>query len=378
MKHPKKITVGIDTRDLQVAKTGQRTVLEELCRQFRDIKDDRFRFVFFDTALPVYTGKKKIILLFEHLRYQYWKQVVLPFKAWLKGCDIVFCVDYFVPYFRPGFKTVQVFHDAFFFEYPDHYNRLWLKIFHHIAMPAARKCAYIVTVSNYARKKVAFHAGFTENKLVTIYQGPKTLGHESPLAALPDQFGIKAGEKYILHVGVIEKRKNLPALINALKILTTRGHSDLKLVLIGQGNGKKFSDDTDALLEAIRVNKLEKNVLLTGYLPDKELKPLYQHAYLYVFPSINEGFGIPVLEAFSCNLPVLVANNSSLPEVGGNAVLSFDPFNEHDIAAKIATVLENDSLRTDLIRKGQERLTFFSWKKTALQYMDIFEKAYKE
>jgi glycosyltransferase involved in cell wall biosynthesis len=147
--------------------------------------------------------------------------------------------------------------------------------------------------------------------------------------------------------------------------------------LVGKGNGKKFSDDTDALLNAIRENKLEKNVCMAGYLSDRELAPLYSHAYMYVFPSINEGFGIPVLEAFTCQLPVLVGNNSSLPEVGGDAVLSFDPFNEKDIAAKIKMVLENDSLRKELISKGQERLTYFSWEKTARQFMDVFEKAHK-
>jgi glycosyltransferase involved in cell wall biosynthesis len=377
MKNAKKITVGIDIRDLQVAKTGQKTVLEELCRQFRNTEDPRFHFVFFNSGLPVYTGKKKHILLFEHLRYQCWKQVVLPIKAWLKGCDIVFCVDYFVPYIRLGFQTVQIFHDAFFFEYPDHYNRLWLKLFHHIAMPAARKCAYIVTVSEYAREKIQYHAGFPNEKLVTIYPGPKTLDNKNTSPTLPDKYGIKTGEKYMLHVGVIEKRKNLPLLINALKILTEEGYSNLKLVLVGKGNGKKFSDDTDALLNAIRENKLEKNVCMAGYLSDRELAPLYSHAYMYVFPSINEGFGIPVLEAFTCQLPVLVGNNSSLPEVGGDAVLSFDPFNEKDIAAKIKMVLENDSLRKELISKGQERLTYFSWEKTALQFMDVFEKAHK-
>lgn len=378
MRNTKKITVGIDVRDLQIAKTGQRTVLEELCRQFRNMNDQRFRFVFFDTQLPVYTGKNKFILLFEHLRYQYWKQVVLPIKAWSKGCDIVFCVDYFVPYIRLGFQTVQIFHDAFFFEYPGHYNKLWLKLFHHIAMPAARKCAYIVTVSEYARKKIQYYAGFPDEKLVTIYPGPKTLNNHNISAALPDRLGIKTGEKYMLHVGVIEKRKNLPALISALKILTEEGYGDLKLVLVGKGNGKKFSDDTDALLKAIRENKLEKNVCLAGYLSDKELEPLYSHAYMYVFPSINEGFGIPVLEAFTYQLPVLVGNNSSLPEVGGDAVYGFNPFDDKDIARKIKMVLDNDSLRTELISKGQERLKYFSWEKTAAQFMDVFEKAHKE
>ena len=378
MRKRNKIVVGIDIRDLRIAKTGQKTVLEELCRQLQNLSDQRFSFAFFDSSLPVYTGKNKTILLFEHIRYQFWKQVVLPVKAWQKGCDILFCVDYFVPYIHLGFKTVEIFHDAFFFEYPNHYNKIWLKIFHHIAMPAAKKCSYIITVSDYARKRIQNHTQFPEEKLVTIYNGPKSLKKHKELLPLPEYIGIKDNQKYILHVGVFEKRKNLPSLIKALKILKDGGYNDLKLILVGKGNGKMLSDDTEELMQSIQKNKLEKNVYLTGYLSDEELVPLYQHAYMYVFPSINEGFGIPILEAFTFKLPVLVANNSSLPEVGGEAVLSFDPFDEKDIAEKIKKVLENDILRTELIYKGQERLKHFSWKKTAHQLLEVFEKAHTE
>lgn len=378
MKRDKKIIVGIDIRDLQIAKTGQRTVMEEFCRQFRSREDSRFSFLFFDTRFPAYTGKNKWILLLEHLRYQCWKQIELPVKAWRNHCDILFCVDYFVPIVRLGFKTVEIFHDAFFFEYPGHYNKLWLKLFHNIAMPAARKCAYIITVTDYARKKVHQYTGIPEKKLVTIYPGPKTLLQSAQPASLPGELDQLKDQKYILHVGVIEKRKNLPMLIQACKLLVEQGYPNLKLVLVGQGNGKKYSDDTEALLQAIQIHKLENHVLLTGYLSDEALEYVYRHALMYVFPSINEGFGIPIMEAFSFNLPVLVANNSCLPEVGGDAVINFDPFNSQDICNKMKMVLDNDTLRKELIRKGQERLQDFSWEKAAGQLMDVFERAYRE
>lgn len=378
MKRDKKIIVGIDIRDLQVAKTGQRTVMEEFCRQFRSMEDSRFSFLFFDTRIPAYTGKKKSTLLFEHLRYQFWKQIELPIKAWRNHCDILFCVDYFVPNIKLGFKTVEIFHDAFFFEYPGHYNKLWLKLFHNLAMPAARKCSYIITVTDYAKNKVHNYTGIPETKLITIYPGPKTLP-QSTTSVIKSNFLTEiANQKYILHVGVIEKRKNLPKLIESLKLLVENGYPNLKLVLVGQGNGKKYSDDTQTLLQSIQKNKLEKNVLLTGYLSDEELEIVYRHAFMYVFPSINEGFGIPILEAFSFDLPVLVANNSCLPEVGGDAVLTFDPFNEKDIADKIKLVLTDESAKMELIKKGQQRLQHFSWQKAARQLMEVFERAYSE
>ncbi len=378
MKQDKKIIVGVDIRDLQVAKTGQRTVIEEFCRQFRTSTDQRFQFVFFDTRLPVYTGKKKFLLLFEHIRYQWWKQVILPLKARANHCDILFCGDYFVPLFHPGCQTVEIFYDAFFFEYPGHYNKLWLKLFHNIAIPGAKRSAYIMTITEYAKKKVHKYTNIPEEKLVTIYPGPKSLQQHKIPGNIPGNLSMIEGQQYILHVGVLERRKNLPALINAFQLLRESGYPNLKLVLVGKGNGKTFSDDTEQVDDAIQKNKLENHVIRLGYLPDEQVGILYQHAFMYVFPSINEGFGIPIMEAFSFNLPVLVANNSCLPEVGGDAVICFDPFNIQDICDKMKLVIENEPLRKELISKGRERLQHFSWEKAAAQLMDVFEKAYRE
>jgi glycosyltransferase involved in cell wall biosynthesis len=110
-------------------------------------------------------------------------------------------------------------------------------------------------------------------------------------------------------------------------------------------------------------------------LPDAALTNLYTNALMYVFPSINEGFGIPILEAFSHNLPVLVANNTCLPEIGGDAVLQFDPYDRADISAKIKQVLNDDDLRKDFVDKGSKRLSLFSWHNTALQLVEVFKKA---
>ncbi|GAC1450840.1 MAG: hypothetical protein NVSMB7_13270 [Chitinophagaceae bacterium] len=164
--------VGVDIRDLQVAKTGQKTGLEELCKQFRLLENEQCTFIFFDTAIPVYTGKKKRRLLAEHIRYQVWKQLTLPWKAWRNRCDVVFCGDYFAPFIHLGYKTVQIFHDAFFFEYPEHYNKQWLMIFRLIAMPAARRCAFIMTTTAYAKQQIHLHTGISEHKLITISPGP--------------------------------------------------------------------------------------------------------------------------------------------------------------------------------------------------------------
>jgi glycosyltransferase involved in cell wall biosynthesis len=365
--------VGIDTRDLKLAISGQKTALEEICRELSLIADSGYQFHFLQPSFGPYTGKNKFKLAWEHIRYQWWKQIALPLKAWRKKCDIVFCTDYFAPYIHLGFKTVQVFHDAFFYEYPEHYNRIWLKLFTHIALPAARRSSFILVPTDYAKKQIHRHYGIEWNKLVTMYEGPKTIASYSTTNP-PPQLQELLHHTYILHVGVLDKRKNLPALITAFKELQSIGYTNLKLVLAGKGSGKIYSDEEAYIRKMIRQLGLSDAVVLTGYLPDELLSFVYQHASLYVFPSFNEGFGIPVLEAFRFNLPILVADNTALPEVGGDAVLTFNPFNPSDICNKIKAVLDNDSLRTSLIRKGQQRLRQFSWAKTTRIILDVFKQ----
>jgi len=366
----KGLIIGVDIRDLRLAKTGTKTYLEEICKAFKQLEDTNYQFRFLDTPIPVYTGNSKAGKYIEHFRYQLWKQLILPLKAWFNKCDILFCTDNFVPLLHLGYQTVPVFHDAFFFENPEHYGRLWLSLYHKTAVPAAKTAAFIVTPTLYARQQIHKFTGIPLQKLKVVYEGPKTMVPESEDTVLK-RFDL-AESTYVLHVGSVYKRKNIPALIYAFKQLKTTTPNRLKLVLAGPTSTNKDGNDFSLILEAIQATALQQDVILTGYLTDAELASIYKNALMYVFPSVNEGFGIPVLEAFSYNLPVLVADNTCLPEVGGDAVLTFDPFDIHDITEKMKMVLEDKALRADLIRKGQVRLQEFSWKKTALQLLELF------
>ncbi len=380
---PKSIRIGIDIRDLKIARTGTQTYLNELCREFKSIEDKNYCFYFFDTSIPIYKGEYRFFKVIEHIRYQVWKQVTLPLKAWLKSCDILFCTDNYVPIMKLGFKTVPVFHDAFFFENPEHFNKHWLWLYRKLAVPAARSSPIVITPTHYAKKQIHHYTKINPNKLTVIYEGPKSLEvHES---SRNNKRGVKisptldfiSGE-YILHVGVMNKRKNIPALIRAFKMMKEKESSFLKLVLAGQMDTKTHSSDAEEISKAIKEGKFENDIILTGYLSDEELSKVYGGALMYVFPSLNEGFGIPILEAWSYSLPVLVADNTCLPEVGGNAVLTFDPLNTKDIAEKIELVWRDEKIRLDLIEKGRARLTSFTWKNTAetilKEFISIVEK----
>lgn len=372
---PKPLIIGVDIRDLRVAMTGTKTYLEELCFQFKKMESKELKFHFFDSERTIIIGKTKFHKILSHLNFHIWKQIILPYRTWKNGCDILFCTDNFVPFIQLKFKTVPVFHDAFFFEDPEHYNRLWVWLYRLTAIPAARKSAMIITPTNYAKQQIIKYTGFPESKLITIPEGPKSLSiyPECSTDELLRKHGLSS-KKYILHVGLMSKRKNLPALIRAFKQLKAEGHDDLKLVLAGKIDEKQNSNDFPLIQQTITNCELEKEVILTGYLNNSELSMIYAHALMYVFPSTNEGFGIPILEAFCYKIPVLVANNTCLPEVGSDAVITFDPYSDGDIYEKMSCLISNPELQKLLINKGEHRLKEFSWEKTAKELVRIFRQ----
>jgi glycosyltransferase involved in cell wall biosynthesis len=366
------LKVAVDIRDVAIAKTGTLTFMEGLISAF-DQSNAGVEFVYFKPSKQPYTGNHPLLKILEHINFFLWKQVVLPYKAYRHKCAVVFCSDYFVPYFHFGYKTVAVFHDAFFAEYPTHYNQYWLLLFKYIGLPAARRATYVVTPTAYAKKTVNVFYHIHLSKIVVIGEAGKQIN-----ATLNDNATIVINNTiftspFALHVGTFEKRKNLPALIEAMSTLKQHGAENLHLVLVGKSSNKVTLDDTDLILKMIQKLNLQNRVHLVGFADTEKLALFYSKAMMYVFPSINEGFGIPILEAFQFNLPVLVANNTCLPEVAGDAAICFDPFNSDAIAEAITSVYHDPILRNTLIANGQKRLKDYSWNKTANTLIQLFK-----
>ncbi|RZL19665.1 MAG: glycosyltransferase family 1 protein [Pedobacter sp.] len=368
-KTMRKIKVGVDIRDLRIARTGARTFLEAVCNEFKK-GHEGFEFHFIDTMLPVYTGKNKLLKIIEQLRFIAYKQLYLPLVALIKGCDIVFCTDFFVPVIKLGYQTIPVFHDAFFWQYPAHYNKYWLYTFNKLGVKAAKKAAYIITPTLHAKHTILTYLDIDPGKIAPVQEAPKNM--DNCFSTAPPVNLIKGN--YFLHVGVFEKRKNLVRLVEAYSMLKAEGF-DHKLVLCGQFSPKSDMDDSRQVLEIVKKNGLENDVIMPGYVQDGDLAAYYENAFAYVFPSVNEGFGLPVLEAFRYKVPVIIADNSSLPEVGGDAVLSFDPLNVEDIANKMRVVMNDHVLRKEMIAKGTERLREFSWEITTERILGLFKTA---
>ena len=349
--------IGIDIRDLYIAKTGIKTVLVEIIRHLK--KEPGVEIVELSPK-KLNTPITKLEKIKEHILYFIWKEIQLPILVKKNKCSVLICNDYVVPLINPGCKAYPIFHGVNFWEQKENYNAIWRMYFSALAIPSAKASNGILTVSNFTKDKLITFLGFSRKKITVIPLGPKKLaagGDKSQLSSL----GLNTNDKFILHVGVFEKRKNLVSLVDGFNKIKDKS---IKLVLVGQPGPKKDLDDFPNVLAKIDNLELTDRVLIPGYVTDEQLSTLYAHASLYVFPSIYEGFGIPVLEAFQNKIPVAASNISALPEVVGEAGILFDPFDLTSMSTAMNHLLTDKDLRENLVVKGLERLKIYNWQNT--------------
>jgi glycosyltransferase involved in cell wall biosynthesis len=214
----------------------------------------------------------------------------------------------------------------------------------------------------------------TENQTAVVYLGP-TLQDSScdmenpfnPAASLPPTL---VGREYLLSVCTIEPRKNLGRLLLAFKEFKETTKSDCLLALVG---GTGWLQDIDELLRPL--GKFSSDVVVTGYVPSEMLLTLYKNALAFIYPSLYEGFGLPVLDAMSMGVPVMTSNVSSLPEITGKSALLVNPFHTDEIAEALCAIYSKCDLRKNLSKAGLERSKLFSWEKCAAETIQAYEKA---
>lgn len=219
-----------------------------------------------------------------------------------------------------------------------------------------KKANRVIAVSENTKKDVIDIFGISPEKIDVVYHG---YNHQSNSA------GINSFGKYILFVGRRDYYKNFIPFVSAISDLLYK-EKDLKLICTGE----PFTKEENEKLKELNI--LEQTIILSA--SEKVLNDLYANAQLFVYPSLYEGFGMPILEAFANNCPVCLSNTSCFPEIAGNAAVYFDPTNNESMLETIKKVLYEDSLRTELVNAGKEQLVKFSWKKTAEKTIDSYKK----
>ncbi len=281
-------------------------------------------------------------------------------------------VQFTAPPFCPCPAVVSI-HDLSFEHLPQTFNRRSRTQLRLTVRHSARRAAHILSLSEHTRSDIAETYGIDQTRITAIplaapaHFGPVEDAKE--VQRVRHIYGIEGN--YVLSVGSIQPRKNLARLVRAYASLRTRYENGEfpKLVLVG-----KCAWLYDETLRALQETGIRDSVVLTGYVPESDLPALYSGSSCFVYPSYFEGFGLPPLEAMKCGAPVVVGNRTSLPEVVGDAAITIDPFNEHEISSAIEQVVNDAALRDKLRVKGFQRAQQFDWNETARRTLSVYEE----
>ena len=303
-----------------------------------------------------------------------WEQLFLPFQVKRYRIDVLHSPGYTAPVMVPCCSVVTI-HDMNCFYYPEDFSKLTTFFLKLLVPAAARRSNEIITVSRSSKKDIVQILKIPENKICVIYEAGSS--HLSVPIAIKNKLREKFKErhgidrKFILAVSVSHPHKNLHRLIEAYDILYKRYQIDRQLLIVGT-EGRAQS----VLVNLTKERSLEKRIIFTGWIPDEDLSLLYSEAELFVFPSLFEGFGIPLLEAMAHVTPVVSSNTTSLPEVVGDAAFLVDPYNVEEIAEAMYRVLTEENLRVNLAKKGLKRVSQFCWEKTAKETLAVYKRAF--
>ncbi|PSF38307.1 glycosyl transferase family 1 [Aphanothece hegewaldii CCALA 016] len=282
------------------------------------------------------------------------------FDQYLDSPNLIHGTDHVVYPCRHALKVMTI-HDLTFIKYPNFVNSR-VKTYTQRVKQCLKWTDLVLTVSQSTKLDIIQYLGVKEEK---IYVTPLA----SRYTKVPQiSRSIEHLKPYILFVSTIEPRKNVTNLIVAFNYLKQTHKIEHKLVLIGQ-KGWEYT----SIFAAIENSFYQKDIHHLDYLSDDEVAYFYSQADVFVYPSIYEGFGLPVLEAMTLGTPVITSNTSSLPEIAGDAAIKIDPENLIQIAEAILEVISSSQLRQSLITKGKERVKLFSWEKTAKQTLNAYK-----
>lgn len=369
------MVIGIDaSRAVLGQKTGTENYSFNLIRSLAKIDQRNQYFLYLNQSLNQVGVFRERLGLSENFEIKslpcprFWTQIRLASEMlWhKKEIDVLFIPSHTIPWIHPK-NTVVTIHGLEYEYFPDAYSRfdLWhLRQTTKLATVWAKK---IITVSKNTKKDLIKFYKTKPEQIEVVYHGVGDLSQDQINLSK-----VKLLQPYIFFIGRLEARKNLVRLIDAFGKLKKEKKIPHKLVLAGKP-GFGFEE----ISKAIKKFGLDKDIILLGFISDREKLGFFKGAHVFVFPSLYEGFGMPLLEAMKAGVPCACSKIPSLSEIGGEAVLYFDPEDPGEIARVIWEVLSDSNLREKMIRKGQNRAADFSWEKCAKETLEVLKKATK-
>jgi len=283
--------------------------------------------------------------------------------------DLVHFMNFNVPvlYNKPYIVTI---HDVVHHKLPGNKPVYFLHrlAYRYAIATAARKAKQIITVSNFSKRDIAITLRVPPDKIRVIYEATSPVAaSDSDVVAVRQKYGLN--KPYIIFVGVMERKKNLPLLAKGFDLLKEKYHANIQLALVG-----KIDRYYPEVLEQVRAIRYSRDLVLTGVVSDKEKFALYKGAELFVSASLLEGFGLPGVEAMSLGVPLVVSNTEVFNEIYDNAAIYFDPKDPADIAQKINLLLSDEKYRQLIANNAYARARIFSWDKAALQTIKVYNE----
>lgn len=302
-----------------------------------------------------------------------WTRIALPLALYTakEKPSLFFSPTHYIPYFSPVKRVATIF-DLSFLHFPEMFNKKDLWQLKNWTKFSSENADRIITISNFSKQDIIVRYKVDKDKITVAYPGydqsifyPQK--NSNKVKSVHKKYEVS--DNYIIYIGTIQPRKNLVRLIEAVSRI-----EGLKLVIVGKtfGEGRQGWMYED-ILKAPEMYGVEDRVKFLGFVPSEDLVYLLSGAAAFIQPSLWEGFGIPILEAMACGTPVLVSNVSSLPEVVGDAGLTFDPYSVDQIEQAIRAIVSDKKLREKKSKEGLERVKKFSWDKTAKAVLKVFE-----
>ena len=380
--------IGIEGRRIfRKKKHGMDMVALELIKNLQIIDKENEYFIFVkpdeDASVLQETSNFKIIELKGGL-YPTWEQIALPKAAKKYGCDILHCTSNTAPFFT-NIPLITILHDIIYME--SSYLKIlnssastyqkFGNIYRKLVVPRTLKMSKkVITVSHFEKNRIAEFFGIKgDTRLDAIYNGvsehfqPAT--NKEVLKRVKQKYNLP--EKYFFFLGNTDPKKNTKGTLKAFSDFLKQTGSIHKLVMLDYDK-----IELKKLLVEINDTNLINHIVLTGYVINTDLPAIYSQCDVFLYPSLRESFGIPMLEAMSCSVPVITSNTSSMPEVSGGAAHIINPFNPEEITEGLIGIINNETYRKSLCAKGLERSKEFSWKNMAKEYLKLYKLIHSE
>ena len=375
--------IGIEAQRLfRPHKHGMDRVALELIRSLQKIDKENEYFIFVKPDVDnmvVFSTDNFHIVEIEGGAYPIWEQFKLPKLAKAHNCDILHCTSNTAP-LALQMPLVTTLHDVIFKEgsvleqltsSASWYQKIGNLYRRLIVNSIVKKSQRLITVSNFERQNISKIYKLDSSKIQTVHNGVnecfKAVVDNKARAKVKQKYNLP--EHFLLHLGNTDPRKNTARVLKAFYMYIYVYTEDLKLVLVGLNESK-----LSTILKSIDLEEeLSDKIILTGYVVDTDLPILFSLSELFLFPSLREGFGIPIIEAMACGTPVITSNTSSMPEVAGDAACLVNPNSTENIYEAIAKVRSDKNYKNQLTEKGLARYTKFTWENAARQVLGIYQ-----